>query len=355
MRILITGICGFVGSTIARTLAESGYAGSICGLDNFIRPGSETNRLPLIECGISVRHADIRCASDFEALPDADWVIDAAANPSILAGIDGRTGPRQLIEHNLQGTVNMLEFCRARNAGFILLSTSRVYSIAKLSALQVEVADDAYRPVLTSAVPGLSARGVSEEFSTAAPVSLYGATKLASEQLALEYGDAFGLPVWIDRCGVLAGAGQFGRPDQGIFAYWIHSWARHAPLTYLGFDGLGHQVRDCLHPRDIVPLLERQMRESATGTQRIVHVSGGPESACSLKQCSRWCAERFGPHTVTGEPRTRAYDIPWLVLDNRRAKADWAWEPRTRREDIFEEIARHAESEPDWLERSRLG
>ena len=49
-----------------------------------------------------------------------------------------------------------------------------------------------------------------------------GASKLASEQLILEYGNSFDFPVWINRCGVLAGAGQFGKADQGIFSYWIH-------------------------------------------------------------------------------------------------------------------------------------
>ena len=48
------------------------------------------------------------------------------------------------------------------------------------------------------------------------------------ETLALEYGEAFGLPVLINRCGVLAGAGQFGRTDQGIFAYWINCLAAAA-------------------------------------------------------------------------------------------------------------------------------
>ncbi len=354
MRVLITGICGFAGSTIARAFVESGFSGTLLGLDNFVRPGSETNRLPLKKMGISVYHADIRTASDFEALPPVDWVIDAAANPSILAGVDGRTSARQLVEHNLLGTVNMLEYCRAKNAGFILLSTSRVYSIQELSALQVEVSHDAYRPVISDAVPGLSAGGVSEEFSTASPVSLYGSTKLASEQLALEYGETFGFPVWINRCGVLAGPGQFGRPDQGIYAYWIHSWARRKPLSYIGFDGQGHQVRDCLHPRDLAPLLNKQMQAGGSAGNRIMHVSGGAASACSLKQCSQWCADRFGPHAVASEPKNRQYDIPWLVLDSSRAKAQWQWEPRTRREDVFEEIARHAESEPDWLERSCL-
>ncbi len=81
----------------------------------------------------------------------------------------------------------------------------------------------------------MTRQGVSEQFSTSAPVSLYGATKVTSEQLALEYGDAFGFPVWINRCGVMAGEGQFGRIDQGVFAYWLHSWREGRPLKYIGF------------------------------------------------------------------------------------------------------------------------
>src|SRR5439155_1377744 len=96
--------------------------------------------------------------------------------------------------------------------------------------------------------------GVAENFPITPPVSLYGATKLASEVIALEYGEAFGLPIWINRCGVLAGAGQFGIPDQGIFAFWINSYLRRRPLKYIGFDGQGHQVRDCLHPRHVAAL-----------------------------------------------------------------------------------------------------
>ena len=50
------------------------------------------------------------------------------------AGIDGRTSSRELVDHNLTGTINVLEYCKAHKAGFILLSTSRVYSIAPLAA-----------------------------------------------------------------------------------------------------------------------------------------------------------------------------------------------------------------------------
>jgi len=354
MRILISGICGFVGSTVAQALLAGGRGHEIAGFDNFVRPGSETNRAGLKALGVKVFHADLRLASDLEALPDADFVIDAAANPSVLAGVDGKSSSRQVVEHNLGGTVNLLEYCRARKAGFILLSTSRVYSIAPLAALPVVVQREAFVPDPAKPLPaGLTARGVDETFSTAAPVSLYGATKLASEALALEYGACFDCPVFVNRCGVLAGAGQFGRADQGIFAFWINAWLRQRPLRYLGFGGHGHQVRDCLHPRDLAPLLERQLAAPAVAAaDRLVNVSGGAESAMSLKQLSDWCAAWFGPRPVQADGTPRPFDLPWIVLDPGRATRAWGWRPTTSTAAILEEIARHAEENPSWLDLS---
>ena len=129
MRILITGVCGFVGSELAVQLRAAGHA--VSGLDSLIRSGTHLNVSRLRALGVEVRHGDIRHASDFETLPPCDWVIDAAANPSVLAGVDGRTSSRQLVEHNLLGTTNTLEFCRQRQAGLVLLSTSRVYKIGR--------------------------------------------------------------------------------------------------------------------------------------------------------------------------------------------------------------------------------
>ena len=352
MRILITGICGFVGSTVARTLHAAGH--QVTGFDNFIRPGSETNRAPLEQLGIKVLTADLRDAAAMEALPAADFVVDAAANPSVLAGVDGRTSSRELVDHNLTGTINILEYCKAHRAGFILLSTSRVYSIAPLAALPVEAHEHAFRlPPSASRLPGVSAAGLTEDFATLAPISLYGATKLASEAMALEYGETFGFPVFINRCGVLAGAGQFGRADQGIFAYWVNAWRRKRPLKYLGFGGHGHQVRDGLHPRDLVPVLEKQFTApKLTAADRIANFSGGVASAMSLKQLSNWSAARFGPHPVVADGTPRPFDIPWIVLDHAKASRLWAWQPATPTTAILEEIAAHAELNPGWLELS---
>jgi len=353
MRILITGICGFVGSTLARELLAAGH--QVAGFDNYIRPGSETNRAPLEKLGARVITADLRNAAQVDALPAADFVIDAAANPSVLAGVDGRTSSRELVDHNLTGTINVLEYCKAHKAGFILLSTSRVYSIAPLAALRVEARDGAFHPVsgLPSPASGLSPAGLDESFATLAPISLYGATKLASEAMALEYGETFGFPVFINRCGVLAGAGQFGRADQGIFAYWINAWLRKRPLKYLGFGGLGHQVRDCLHPRDLMPVLARQLAAPKVAiADRIANFSGGAASAMSLRQLSEWCAQRFGPHTVVADGTPRPFDIPWIVLDHAKATKLWGWKPATPTVAILQEIAAHAEQNPGWLELS---
>src|ERR1700686_2454165 len=146
MKILLSGICGFVGSSVAHGLLDYDSTLELVGLDNLSRAGSHLNIEPLRQRGVKLIHADLRSTSDLESIAKVDWIIDAAANPSVLAGIDGTTSSRQVIEHNLYGTVNLLELAKRHRAGFILLSTSRVYSVAPLAALAVEVENHAYRP-----------------------------------------------------------------------------------------------------------------------------------------------------------------------------------------------------------------
>jgi CDP-paratose 2-epimerase len=348
MKVLISGICGFVGSHLVRHLLESFEDISLIGIDNLARPGSETNRVALKRLGVDLRHGDIRMASDMDALPAAEWVIDAAAQPSVLAGRDGKTSSRQLLEHNLLGTINLLEYCRNTRAGFILLSTSRVYSIPALTKIPLRVESCAFVVDQNSLIPrGAGPAGVDEAFSTEAPISLYGATKLASERLAQEYAAGFQVPVWINRCGVMAGAGQFGTAEQGIFSYWIHAHSTRRPLKYLGFGGQGYQVRDALHPRDLGRMVEIQLRSTGTGT--MLNVSGGQANSMSLAQLTSWCDQRFGPHRPVADGSERPYDVPWLILDSGKAFTTTAWRPQVSLEKILEEIAEHAVANPDWL------
>lgn len=350
MKVLISGVCGFVGSQLARCLLESHEGIAIIGLDNLARTGSEMNRHALKCIGVELFHGDIRMASDLESLPPSDWVIDAAAQPSVLAGRDGKTSTRQLLEHNLLGTINLLEYCRSSHAGLILLSTSRVYSIPVLMQLPLSVEASAYVPDATRPWPAaVSQAGVRESFSVEAPISLYGATKLASERLAQEYAFAFQMPVWINRCGVMAGAGQFGTAEQGIFSYWLHAHAARRPLKYLGFGGHGFQVRDALHPHDLARLVDFQLRSNTPG--KLLNVSGGRTNSMSLTQLTGWCDERFGPNRPIADGSYRLYDIPWLILDSTEALATTGWKPQISLLQTLEEIASHALSHPDWLAR----
>ncbi|HJZ73950.1 MAG TPA: NAD-dependent epimerase/dehydratase family protein [Vicinamibacterales bacterium] len=349
MNIIITGICGFVGSELATELRSRLADARIAGIDNLSRRGSERTRPALERAGIAVRHGDVRCASDVDTLGDADWVIDAAANPSVLAGVDGRSSGRQLVEHNLYGTVNLLEFCARRRAGFVLLSTSRVYSVAALQQLPLAVSSGAFVPRAESSWPsGAGPDGLREAFSTAGPVSLYGATKRASEIVAAEYGDAYGFPVVVNRCGVLAGAAQFGTAEQGIFSYWVRAWGAGQPLTYRGFGGAGYQVRDALHPGDLADLIERQIRGGASAAG-VWNIGGGPGNAMSLAQLSDWCRHRFGPRDVGADSVMRRWDVPWIVMDATAAGARFGWRRTRSVADILAEIANHHDRHPEWL------
>ena len=169
--------------------------------------------------------------------------------------------------------------------------------------------------------------------------------------MALEYGEAFGFPVWIDRCGVLAGPGQFGTPEQGIFAYWVNAHLRRRALRYIGFDGTGKQVRDAMHPRDLAVLLDLQMRQERRGGQRIYTAGGGHTNAMSLSQLTGWCDARFGAFPVTSDLKERPYDIPWVVMDNVDCERHFGWQPDTPITALLEQVALHAEANPDWLER----
>lgn len=350
MRVMITGVCGFVGATLATSLLKFRENLEVVGIDNLLRPGSELNRRKLQDFGLRFFHADIRNPSDIDDLPRADLIIDAAANPSVLAGLTGGSGARQLYEHNCYGTVNLLEYCRRHKSCFVMLSTSRVYSIPELCNLPLSISHNRFIPKPDAfQVPGFSELGILENFSTRPPISLYGATKLASETLAIEYGMTFDFPVWINRCGVLAGAGQFGRPDQGIFSYWINSWQKRLPLKYIGFAGKGLQVRDVMHPVDLVPIILSQLEHPQYQSRTPINISGGVSSSISLAELSLWCENRFGPHQVTAEPNERKFDIPWIVLDNSTAIKTWGWSPNLTKEEIFEEIALHAEMNPNWM------
>ena len=282
MKVLITGGIGFVGCNLIEFLRNFHPSFEVIAIDNLSRKGCHLNLTKLDRIDAKFLHCDIRSRSDVESIPKTDWVIDCAANPSVLAGLNHSSSSLQLMENNLVGTLNLIEYCKRHNAGLILLSTSRVYSASKLSRLSVIEENTRFSLDDSIKCKGLSREGITEKFSTTPPLSLYGVSKISSELLALEYGLNFDFPIWIDRCGVMAGAGQFGKAEQGIISYWIHSFKESKPLSFIGFSGSGLQVRDALHPLDVAPLLVSQMQNPDKDAPSIINLGGKSTNGCSM-------------------------------------------------------------------------
>jgi CDP-paratose 2-epimerase len=329
-RILITGGAGFVGANLAVSFKRHFADVEVFALDNLKRRGSELNIRRLAQAGVAFLHGDVRCREDLDACPPFDLLIDCAAEPSVQAGLDG--SPLPVIQHNLAGTIHCMEAARRHDAAFVLLSTSRVYPIARLNELPFR--EEATRFAWTTT------EGVDEDFPLDGARSVYGATKLAAELLLQEYAYSYNMPALINRCGLLAGPWQMGKVDQGVVTLWV---ARHyfgVPLRYIGFGGEGKQVRDVLHVEDLFDLLVRQLAGVSRWRGEIYNVGGGREVSVSLLELTHHCRDAMGRAVpIQPQPTTSPVDIRLYLTDHRRATRAFDWQPRRTVAHIVADIA----------------
>ncbi|WP_420404349.1 NAD-dependent epimerase/dehydratase family protein [Nisaea sp.] len=345
MRILVTGGAGFVGSSLALAFKHDNPSAEIIAADNLKRRGSELNLPRLRDAGIRFEHADIRDPEDLSALGPMDLLLECSAEPSVQAGYSG--SPAYLLDTNLRGTLNCLEAARRHDAALVFLSTSRVYPIDPLRALPLETENEGLAIPPGAAGQGWSAYGIAEDFPLDGHRSLYGATKLASEQFIEEYRAAFGLKAIVNRCGVLAGPWQMGKVDQGFICLWAARHLYGGKLSYNGFGGHGHQVRDVLHVADLYDLLVRQLDDMSVSATGVWNVGGGDTNATSLRRLTGVCTARAGRELeIAAQPDTNPADIPWFVTDARRAMATFDWAPKRSLDILLDEVF-------DWLAAER--
>jgi CDP-paratose 2-epimerase len=327
MKVLVTGGAGFIGANLAVGLAARHQGWQVTALDNLQRRGSELNLPRLRHGGVRFMHGDVRAADDLTAVGQIDAVVECSAEPSVMAGVDG-SGLDRMVGTNLVGAYTCLELCRRHDAQLVFLSTSRVYPIGPLSSLPLTETETRFELTDDREVQGASARGISEAFPLEGHRTLYGATKLAAELLIEEYVATFGLRAVVNRCGVVAGPWQMGKVDQGVVAYWMLAHRFRRPLTYIGFGGVGKQVRDLLHVDDLLGLVDLQLSDPEPWTGVVVNVGGGPERSASLLELSEICAEVTGNSIpVSASSDDRPGDIPWYVTDSTRLNDLTAWRP----------------------------
>lgn len=336
MNILITGGAGFVGSNLAISLKTKYPHYNIMAFDNLKRRGSELNLKKFSEMNIDFIHADVRNIKDFEDIA-FDLLIEASAEPSVMAGVNG--GRKYLIDTNLNGLINSLEASLKQNAKVIFLSTSRVYPMEVINSLDYEESKTRYSLHVNNAA-GVSERGFSEKLSLDGYRTLYGATKLSSEYIIDEYVHMFGLDAIINRSGVIAGAGQFGKVDQGFMTLWVANYYFNKPLSIFGN---GKQVRDVLNINDLFDLIDLQIHDFAAFNAQRFNIGGGLSSSVSLLELDAMCKTLLGQKSVSLKEQ-RALDLKYYVSDNSKIKS-FGWEPKRSVENTLKQIV-------SWIEQN---
>ncbi|GGD68693.1 NAD-dependent epimerase [Lacimicrobium alkaliphilum] len=225
MCILITGVAGFIGSSVARQLCQQGL--EVVGIDNlndYYSPQLKQDRLSTLKTfpQFTFYSLDIADSEGLNALfRDCSFtrVIHLAAQAGVRYSIDH---PQAYTLSNLVGFMNILEACRHHQIAHLLFaSSSSVYGNQKK-------------------VP------FSETDTTDSPVSLYAATKKANELLAYSYSHLYQLPVTGLRFFTVYG--PWGRPDM---APWLFTRAilENRPIKVFNH---GQLKRDFTYIDDIV-------------------------------------------------------------------------------------------------------
>ncbi len=306
MRVLVTGAAGFIGSHICAQLLHEGH--EVSGLDAFIpyypRQIKEENIAPLLDHQqFRFLEADLREADLLPLVADTDAVINLAAMP-------GNRWDRfdLYMTCNLQGTERLVEALR-------LAGNSEQRRLVQIS---------------TSSVYGTEACG--DETTPLRPVSHYGVTKLAAEQLALAYGAMFDLPVVVLRYFSMYGPGQ--RPD-AAYHIWIEALLRGEPITILGD---GEQTRGNTYIDDGVRGTLLALQQGRPG--EVYNIGGGVpismnEAIAILEALTGRTADRRYQPTRLGDQRHTFADV-------RKAQAHFGYQPTVEpREGLRAQVAWH--------------
>ncbi|MDD4625432.1 MAG: NAD-dependent epimerase/dehydratase family protein [Candidatus Pacebacteria bacterium] len=335
--ILITGGAGFVGSNLAIKLKQHYPNINITVLDNLKRRGSELNLSRIAEFGINFVHGDVRNKEDLVFDKKFDLILECSAEASVLAGINST---EYSINTNLLGTLNCLDLAKKNKSTIIFLSTSRIYPITELNQIKYKETKTRFEIIDDQSLIGVSKNGISENFPLGKYRSLYGATKLCSEILIQEYIHNFKIKAVINRCGVITGPWQMGKIDQGIFTLWMarHIW-KNKPLSYIGFNGTGKQVRDFIDIDDLFNAINIQIKNIDQYNKEIFNIGGGIQNNLSLLETTNLCQKiTKNKIKILSDPNNRPDDIRLYISDTTKFNKISNWSCQKTKEKTFEEI-----------------
>lgn len=293
MRVLITGVAGFIGSSLADRLLGLGH--SVVGVDNFATGQPEFLAAASTNPNFTLLKQDLL---DLEPLIDAaagvDLVVHFAANADVRFGPDH---PRRDLEQNVIATWNVLEAMRRNGVKRIAFSsTGSVYGESPV----IPTPEDAPFPIQTS---------------------LYGASKLSAEGLISAYCESFGMEGFIFRFVSILGE----RYTHGhVLDFYKSLRADPARLRVLGN---GTQRKSYLYIQDCIDAILVALDK---GKDRVNIFNLGTNEYCQVNDSIGWITAHLGVSPAldyTGGDRGWIGDNPFIFLETKKIRS-LGWEPK---------------------------
>ena len=304
MRVLVTGGAGFIGSHLVDLLLDRGD--EVVVFDN-LSSGRREFLLAQLAEGTALRLVEgdlLDLDAVTEAVAGCDMVFHLAANPDIRLGIE-------VTDTDLnQGTV----------ATYNVLESMRRHSVTRIGFASSSVV---YGEAEVMPTP--------EDHGPLFPISLYGASKLASEGLCTSWSGTFGFQCWIFRFANIIGP----RGTHGVIYDFIHKLK--ADPTRLEVLGNGRQEKSYM---DVVDCARAMLHVVASTDAPINCVNLGSGDTCAVRDIARIVVEASGLPDVaieyTGGDRGWAGDVPKAMLATERLfslgfSPEWRSEAAVRR------------------------
>jgi CDP-paratose 2-epimerase len=338
---LVTGSSGLIGSEVSACFHERGFV--VHGVDNnqreiFFGPQGATRwnerRLQKSLAHFTHHELDIRDRNGvlelIKTLKPA-VIIHTAAQPShdLAAKI-----PFDDFDVNAVGTLNLLEAARrfCPESPFVHMSTNKVYGDRPNTIKLKELAkrwdyDDAE-----------FVRGIPETFSIdQSKHSLFGASKVASDIMAQEYGRYFDMPTCCLRGGCLTGPNHSGVEMHGFLSYLVKCNLEGREYKIYGYKG--KQVRDNIHSADVAGFMFEFCQSPRRG--EVYNLGGGKQNSCSILEAFEMAEACTGKKRIsTYVDQARSGDHICYYSDLSKMQAHYPkWKLTRGLPQIFQEIA----------------
>jgi len=300
MKVLVTGAAGFIGSHLVERLLRENC--QVVGLDSFdtYLYDAETKKRNLREIG---EHRHWRFVEgdilDDELLPSLLKGVDLVAHIAALAGVrPSIVAPQKYIRTNIQGTLSLLEACRAAGVKRIVFaSTSSVYGARSPEDVPFRESDPCVHPA-----------------------SPYAASKRAAELFCSNYRDLYGIGVLAVRYFTVYGPRQ--RPEMAIHKF-TRLIADGRPVVLYGD---GSSARDYTYIDDIVDGSWRACQKVTPGGFEIYNLGGSKTT--SLRDLVDKISQRLARKPQLQFEPDQPGDVPITYADVSKSRRDLGYEPR---------------------------